>query len=131
MAATDMEFEQNAGTPDQLPQGAASDLNAALPETGEPHPPEGFDISPFAEEEDAGTPLTPFKPGKDPEDEMLFLDAEGASGPNIQFSGRSLPPTVLRQLLVMKAAANEPTAPAALKAIYRAVVNSLELELRG
>lgn len=31
MAATDVEFEQGAGSPEQLPQGATQELNAALP----------------------------------------------------------------------------------------------------
>lgn len=39
MAATDVEFERSSGTAEQLPKGAASDLNAALP-TKQPSAPE-------------------------------------------------------------------------------------------
>ena len=42
MAATDMEIEQNAGTPEQLPQGEASALNEALPTTKTPTEPESL-----------------------------------------------------------------------------------------
>ena len=124
----DVQYEAAEGTPDQMQRGEASNLNAQLPTENPmaPPPPVPF---PTETEETAGAP--PFTPGGTDAEQILFGDPDGTEPTTPELPAGRLPDSVVRWLSTMRAAANEPTAPASLRAIYAAAVNSLDAELRA
>ncbi len=131
ISSTDVAIQQNAGTPDQLPQGAAGALNAALPTESVNQPPVPSPAFPAAGSEQGASSAQPdFKPSTF--DEQVLFGPSEVGGPNAptQLPPGRLPDSVIRWLPVMRAAANEPTAPDSLRAIYAATVNALDAELR-
>lgn len=140
--AQGMEFQAAQGTPDQLPQGAASALNEALPAPGQldpnaelmveggdqPAPGQDGGMDAFPDgTETAGRPE--FAPqGLD--EEMLFLDTDPTEPKGVQLPAGRLPASVVRLLPYMAEAASDPRAPESLRAIYAATVNSLDSTLR-
>jgi hypothetical protein len=127
-----VEYRKGEG-PDQLEQGEATALN----EAPMPGPPATALEDAFA----PGQPVPQYPssperrapPAYRPnglEEEMLFLDApEAGTGIPTLPPGR-LPSSVLRNLPLMRRAADDPEAPRAVRMIYAALVNSLEGELR-
>lgn len=67
------------------------------------------------------------------EEEILFGDPEGLgrNQPEVGGTERSVPAHVIRRLPALKRAAQNPAAPAALKAAYRVLAERLQRELRG
>jgi hypothetical protein len=128
--APDVQYEQAAGTPDQMPQGQASELNAGLP-TENPTAPAPIPIAfPSESEDTAGQPQFAPSPGSDVE-QILFGEPDGTEPTTPELPPGRLPDSVVRWLATMKSAANEPTSPDSLRAIYTAAVNSLDAELRA
>ena len=134
------EVRANEGTADQLPRGAATELNEAMPSELEPEgllPPDQLAPSPGEDGADDSFPdgtETYGQPEFEPrglDEEMLFLDSEHGqvAGPTQLPPGR-LPDSVVRMLETMGAAATEPGAPESLRAIYAAAVNALDASLR-
>lgn len=136
MSTPEAEFQANEGTPDQKPRGEATDLNEGLDladqlaaeesVAGEGPPPPAFGFV----TDDVDVASQTFKPTTE-EEEFLFQDSDPDVPPQAVLDKGRLPDSVIRWLPVMKAAAMEPTAPPALRAVYRAVLNSLEEDLRG
>ena len=126
------EYRRGRG-PDALPQGAATQLNAANPGaedySGTPMEPFGAEV-PVQFAPDAEEPL--------PEDRTLSENMQILTAPpNPQFAppfmskrrmGR-VPQTVVRSLPLLMAASRDPEAPAALRALYRRTVRDLEDEM--
>ena len=119
MAATDMEIEQNAGTPEQLPQGEASALNEALPTTKTPAEPEALVETPIEY-----APPSDYEPTYTPEDEdMSFVTGpttrpdEGVTTGTTAPTRTGLSPEVRRNLPALVRLASRPDASADLKAL--------------
>lgn len=124
----DVQYEAAEGTPDQMQRGDATTLNAGLP-TENPQAPAPMPISfPADTEETSG--VAQFSPVSDDE-QILFGDPETDAPTTPELPAGRLPESVVRWLATMKSAANEPTSPDSLRAIYRAAVNSLDSELRA
>ena len=129
------EFQQGAGTPDQLPQGAAGELNAALPAEGALDP--GPDLSippapaPTNYESNMVGPEESFSPSSD-EEGILFQDRDPTAPKNVGMRPGRLPASLARMLPMMKAAAAVTGDPSgSLQLVYEALVNSEEANLRG
>ena len=122
MAATDITYQQDAGDPNQLPQGAASELNAALPtETASP-PSSGAEAA--AAQVVPVQPAVPadYQPQYQPqtEDEQLLFDQTARPNePLLAGLGqdRAIPPQLAAVLPQLAAWASEPDAPPQLKAL--------------
>lgn len=142
MAASEgREVQANEGTAEQLPRGAASELNEAMPATSELEPegllpPEQLQPTPTQDGADDAFPdgtetygQAEFQP-KGLDEEILFLDPEGALPGPVQLPAGRMPDSVVRMLDTMGAAASDPNAPESLRAIYRAAVNAQDAHLR-
>ena len=124
MAATDMEFEQNAGTPEQMPQGAATELNEALPTTKTPTEPESVVDMPIEYAKPAD-----FEPGYQAEDEdMGFVTGPTTRPQEAVTAGTTAPartqlsPEVRRNLPALVRLASRPDASEDLKALVAFLV---------
>lgn len=85
---------------------------------------------PSETEQTAGQPE--FQPGADnTAEQILFGNPDPTEPTTPELPIGRLPDSVVRWLLVMKAAASEPNAPDSLRAIYTAAVHSLDSELRA
>jgi hypothetical protein len=135
MASTDTAVTKGGGDANSgpgLPQGEATALNdvAAYPTVGPPEP-DMMQPEPLAE---PAAPESTYRPaaGNVAED-ILFGDPDPGTQASfgLQLAPGRLPESVVRSLPLMKAAAEDPTSPPALKAIYEALVNQLETDLRG
>lgn len=130
MAATDITFQADQGTAEQLPQGQVGALNEALPTVTAAEP---FTPGMPADAYPGGPtqPVSDYRPAT-PDEEILF--AENPGGPvaaqGVRSGSPRLPSSIIRYLPLMKAAAAEPDAPPALKAVYAALVNTLDREMR-
>ena len=125
MAATDITYQQDAGDPNQLQQGAASELNAALPTETASAP--QSDAEAAAAQAAAMVPVQPavpadYQPQYQPqtEDEQLLFDQ--TARPNEPLLAgvspdRSIPPQLAGVLPLLSAWAAEPDAPPQLKAL--------------
>src|SRR3990170_3392366 len=123
MAATDATFEQSAGTPEQLPQGAATELNEALP-TATPGEPESSAEEAAAEVEVPVEPALPqdFDPMFAPEtEEDDFIAGPTLSPDEPQTVGAvrraPLSPRVRRSLPLLQQLAAEPDSSPQLRAL--------------
>lgn len=130
MAEAEIRKGQNTtpGGADQLPQGEATDLNATLeqvPELEDPevalppeYAPEGYDPT-------AGVTFT------DERDNLLFADPDEARPVRFQDDrSRKVPTQVVRHLPMLRAMLEDPEAPESLRAIYRAITDRLDQEIR-
>lgn len=123
---TQPDYHAGQGTPDQLPQGEATRLEqstnvqapagVALPQPLTPTPTQ---------------PGTPFTPGNSTDEQILFGPTDGTTTWSPQIPQGRLPESVVRQLPLMRAAAEDPNAPESLRTIYQATVHTLENQLRG
>lgn len=123
------EFRRGAGEPDQLPHGAASQLNEALealPEQADDAMPEQAEEAPPAAVVETRPPRVRFRPQNDDE-EFLFAAPEPDE---VQLAGTAWvpgqPPERLRHLLpdLLEAAA-EPTAPWQLRLLAQVLAERL------
>lgn len=135
MAANDAEVQQQSGTAEQLPKGAASDLNAVNPYAGSVGAPDAA-MAPEPEavigDEDPALLDPNFAPGDSVEEQMLFLDApnERSTSGSAPIMTPQMPLAVYRQLGALREAASRPGAPRSLVLMYRAAVNAMERDLR-
>jgi hypothetical protein len=116
MAATDLEFQANQGTPEQLPQGAATQLNEANPQPAD----QGQATAPAEE-------IQPAQPADyEPQYQPATDDEEFLTGPTTRpdedvtagaVMGDRVPPHVRSQLPALQAAADAPGASAELQAL--------------
>jgi hypothetical protein len=123
LAAEDLTFQQNAGTPEQLPQGAATQLNEANPQPADtaaeqpqadmPEPAQAADYEPE------------FQPSTDDEDFIVGPttrpDEDVTTGTD---SPQRVPPHVRAQLTALQDAANVPGASAELQALVAYLLRS-------
>lgn len=130
------------GAGEQLPQGAATQVNEsnaaaaqavaqAQPQQGVPEGNPMQEIIP-SDVQFAETPQGRNYAPQDEDEEILFADATGrglASGRAP--TGDRLPADIVRYMPMMAELAADPSAPPALKAVYRALVARLEEELRS
>lgn len=123
MAAEDVEFEANQGTAEQLPQGAASDLNAALPSV-EAAPPDGA-TAPEEVPIQAATPQD-FQPKFTPEsedEELLYAPTDRPNEPLLAgLQDRAIPPRLAASLPLLVQAAAQPDASPQLQALVDQVL---------
>jgi hypothetical protein len=125
MARTDAEFEQGAGTAEQLPQGATEQLNEALPTTtpGEPETALEATTEPSGAipEPELAMPQD-FEPVYAPEsEEDDFIAGPTLSPDEPQTVGATrrvqVPPNVRRSLPLLQQMAAEPSASPQLRAL--------------
>jgi hypothetical protein len=125
----DAPIRRRAGTPDQLPQGAATQLNEALqavPDqqpapTPEPAPAPQPDVLPQAPRRDLS-----FRPANDVEEFLFGPPRDGEAGAGLDVQGRIAPtPDVLRAAPVIVEAAAQPDAPEQLRVLARLLVHYL------
>jgi hypothetical protein len=118
VGASDVELEKGTG-PEQLPQGAVSELNAATPSPTELAP-EELSVAPGAQEEAVEEPLPAeaadyepmFEPGS--EDEAFLVSPttrpDEAQTVGIPTGAAAIAPEVIRSLDTLQRAAEEPGA---------------------
>lgn len=138
MAASEgQEVQANQGSPDQLPQGAATTLNEAMPAEGQ--------LDPYGDVSDLGlapapapanyedgdvSPEESFSPKSD-EEEILFMDRDPYAPATVPMRPGRLPESLARMLPLMKAAAAVTGDPSgSLQLTYEALVNSEDASLR-
>jgi hypothetical protein len=125
MSTPEVELKKGTG-PDQLPQGAAQELNANMPTPTELEP-KGLE-APVQEDAtqqfpDEATPAD-FEPLFEPAtDDEMFITGPTTKPDESQLVGtepvRQLPPVVRRQLPLLQRAAAEPGASADLQVLVR------------
>lgn len=127
MAAEDATFQMDSGSPEQLPQGAASELNASLPTEGPITAPAAEGAAPA--EEAAAPVLEPadpnalrYSPQDDDErfltDPSLYPDEPITAGTG----RRNIPPEVLRNLPLLVQAAQAPGASVELQTLVSLIL---------
>lgn len=141
MSATDITIQQDAGTPDQLPQGEASALNDALPtETAAPPSSDAADAASKASSAEANTAALLSSPELQPadgtgvgyspqNDDEKFLSSSSLYPDQSVTAGaggrKVIAPEVLKNLPVLVQAANAPTASPELKALVSLLLAEL------
>ena len=125
-----MTYRQGVG-PNRLPQGAATQLNAATPPPARPPSADAPEIPvQYAQGEDD---LLPDNDNGLSETKQILLDPpypeyEPSLLPR-QRTGR-VPRSIVRSLPVLMMAVKDPSAPPMLRALYRAIVRQLDAERR-
>ena len=119
------------GGAEQLPQGAATELNAQPPMMQPeqmPLPPTPGGPVQFAD--DGYDPSGNVSPARE-DDQILFGDPPMARPVRMTNPQQQrVPVSVVRHLPMMRAMLENPNAPASLRAVYRAIVDRLETELK-
>jgi hypothetical protein len=137
VGASDVELEKGTG-PEQLPQGAVGELNAATPPPTELAP-EGLSVAPGAQEGASGAdtaeplPAEPadyepmFEPGS--EDEAFLTSPtsrpDEAQTVGIPTGASAIPASVIRNLDMLQRAAAEPDADPQLQTLVRLILREL------
>lgn len=118
-----VQYEREVGSGEQLPMGAAKQLNAQAAVTTKP-PIE----APMPELAEEGQPYSP----QGDEEELLFAEPTGEPRDFVSapVGGRRIPAEVVRKLPALARAARSPGAPPSLIALYRLTVRQLEDEMK-
>lgn len=131
------EYSRGVGSGEQLGYGEAGDLNAELAEGDRVEEQlddsqlvdDEFDFEDSVEPDVAydDTPSTRYKPANEFE-EVMFGPPEGLAGPVAKPSRHPIPQSVIRALPQLAMAANDPSSPPAIRALYKYTVQRLEAE---
>jgi len=113
--APDVQYEQAAGTPDQMQQGDATELNAGLPTENPTAPEAAVEVTqPEATDELLDAEPTDFEPLYEPaSDDETFITGPTTRPDEAQFVGAMdtktrLTPVIRQQLPALQRAASEP-----------------------